>query len=606
MKQNRRDNGGLDLEFDGWENLAGEQRDQLAQRLKYFHVPASALQDNDDTQSRPVDLDMVAARLREISDNQDALPPDAPPLPPSERISTPLCDEVVETRASQTIAYHELVKNGGRIPVWDVSHEQRTRWKAFRNWQKYNRGIYDEDEEFAAYFEEAWRSMEERQANMSKSRRRDMELEERRRIESLRAEFKKNQEEKGLDDGDAGFLAFAEEEERRSIEAGHWWSSMTKGQYRRSRRVGFNHDQSWRYKEYYLWLREDNGRGGFPEYVAEAKRRLARHGFTRTFQLDKDPAQQDKLTTWIEYLNYEYSWHDRYERSIERLQPKCDEAWEKLVDSGVLRPGETYESVRTVEAAFRLSAKEALRMLERRSDLIINFIRGNWDLPKQKNNLHRQRRLLQWILEQVPLIEAELNEPKRSRLHQDAEATDDSKPTKRKRGEPSAVAYDMVSSVRATRSLKHGHGDERPPKRLRKNAQHSASHSAVGTSEIPKDRPSRRIETSQSRAIPRQPVLKNSPDADARTLAGRRCRGPPRAGTGPSFSFAEALALRLAKALLSPPLSLRVPLTVHHDGPGGRPYKNVRLHPPAREGFNQTLAQPRNVICITRLRSTHL
>lgn len=34
MKQNRRDGGGFDLDFDGWDNLAKEQRDQLARRLK--------------------------------------------------------------------------------------------------------------------------------------------------------------------------------------------------------------------------------------------------------------------------------------------------------------------------------------------------------------------------------------------------------------------------------------------------------------------------------------------------------------------------------------------------------------------------------------------
>lgn len=47
--------------------------------------------------------------------------------------------------------------------------------------------------------------------------------------------------------------------------------------------------------------------------------------------------------TWIEYLNYKSSWHGRYERSIKRLRPKYDEAWKQLVDSGVLRPGETDE-----------------------------------------------------------------------------------------------------------------------------------------------------------------------------------------------------------------------------------------------------------------------
>lgn len=31
--------------------------------------------------------------------------------------------------------------------------------------------------------------------------------------------------------------------------------------------------------------------------------------------------------TWIEYLNYEYLWYDRYKRSIKRLRPKYHKAW---------------------------------------------------------------------------------------------------------------------------------------------------------------------------------------------------------------------------------------------------------------------------------------
>lgn len=60
---------------------------------------------------------------------------------------------------------------------------------------------------------------------------------------------------------------------------------------------------------------------GFPEYVEALKERLAKHGFTRTFHLDKDPDRQDKLTTWIEYLGYEYWWLDQYtdKKAEERL-----------------------------------------------------------------------------------------------------------------------------------------------------------------------------------------------------------------------------------------------------------------------------------------------
>lgn len=56
-------------------------------------------------------------------------------------------------------------------------------------------------------------------------------------------------------------------------------------------------------------------KGRFPVYVETVEERLTRQGFTRYVQLDEDPAWQDKLTTWIEYLRDEYWWYDLCARS---------------------------------------------------------------------------------------------------------------------------------------------------------------------------------------------------------------------------------------------------------------------------------------------------
>jgi hypothetical protein len=65
---------------------------------------------------------------------------------------------------------------------------------------------------------------------------------------------------------------------------------------------------------------------------------------------------------------------------------------------------------RLVRAHPRLiPAKQALRMIERRCDLTREFIQGTW--LREKRNTYRHSLLLQWILEQVPVIEAELNQP---------------------------------------------------------------------------------------------------------------------------------------------------------------------------------------------------
>ncbi|KAL2171812.1 hypothetical protein VTG60DRAFT_1509 [Thermothelomyces hinnuleus] len=624
MKQNRRADGGFDLEFEGWENLAKEQRDQLAQRLT-----AAALKANDEVQSLPVDLDAVAARLREISDNQEALPIATSRSPSYERSPTVICDEFEETKQDETRAYHELVKDGGRpvypisrleevlnnpeghreillpwqrnpdleIPHGNVFVSQLATWKTFRYWQKKNRDIYNVEEEFATFSKEEWRRETEEIASLSRSRRKFLERSEREYLEKLRDKFLRMQEEKGVDDRDAGFSAFLEEEKRRNLEAGVKWLGMTEDEYRESLRVVFNRTEYWRHLDRFCWLREDHGRGGFPEYVAEARRRLAKHGFTRDFQLDKDLTRQDKLTTWIEYLNHEYAWYDRYERSIKRLRPGYDEAWKKLVESGVLRPGETDENLRTIESAARLqaeedqarkavtsaeaaakaalsetekakvgrsrltteerkrrlavahsrlvAAKEARKALEIRGDLITDFIRGTWDYAEQKRNIYRQRVRLQWALEQLPLIEAELDESngsragrgaKRSKPRQSNDGTDVWGPAERKKDEPSVPADDTRASARARKPPKRGAHDDmnhpRPLKRPRNDSNKPTSHATSGMSGISKNCLSRSIETSQSQATGQRSVAEKSINADTGDIAGQTLSRPPGNGHG--------------------------------------------------------------------------
>jgi hypothetical protein len=54
------------------------------------------------------------------------------------------------------------------------------------------------------------------------------------------------------------------------------------------------------------WQRKNREEGRFLKYVEGVKGGLAEAGFTWSFELDENPAQQSKLTTWIEYLDYEY------------------------------------------------------------------------------------------------------------------------------------------------------------------------------------------------------------------------------------------------------------------------------------------------------------
>ncbi|KAL8354467.1 hypothetical protein RB601_004050 [Gaeumannomyces tritici] len=90
------------------------------------------------------------------------------------------------------------------------------------------------------------------------------------------------------------------------------------------------------------YCREPGDSGvGFPGYVDAAKRRLARHGFTRSFELNQDPKQQGKLETWIEYLSFEYWWLDQFMHAIDCRKERGDKVSQELKDTGVLQPIET-------------------------------------------------------------------------------------------------------------------------------------------------------------------------------------------------------------------------------------------------------------------------
>lgn len=335
-------------------------------------------------------------------------------------------------RADERACHHELLADGGRpayaigllnlvsraskthrnmLPIWSRSEdemewrvftEQLFRWKEFRKWQKENRGIYEEGVEFAA--------------DLEARKQRLLRLDE-----DVQAAELEDQE--GLD----FFRRFWQEEHRRLQRS----------------------------------VREHHGDGGFPQYVEAVKRRLAAHNFTKAVWLEQDLERQDALATWIEYLNFEYWWDEKFDAEVRQLQPKHDEAWVELRSANVLRPLETSESILSgigwderglklrraedarekatsdaqslldrskdgpsrslsmaAERKERLTAalaryKEASKTLEltkRRCDRIADFrikFRYYWE---KRERADRHKAYLRWVLEQVPLVEAEMAE----------------------------------------------------------------------------------------------------------------------------------------------------------------------------------------------------
>lgn len=199
-------------------------------------------------------------------------------------------------------------------------------------------------------------------------------------------------------------------------------------------------------------LRE--GKWGFSEYAENVSRRLAKYGFTRPFQLDRDLNRQDKLTTWIEYLGFEHLFYDAPASYVKRFQRRHDEAWTKLVELNVLRPDETYEALHDSETLIRnayeekraekavqsatatvlwnekaklqdpgkilreqtladestlIVAKERHKTIKLRNDAIADFRSKTCRYDRDKENAERTACLLRWIKQQIPDIEIELS-----------------------------------------------------------------------------------------------------------------------------------------------------------------------------------------------------
>ena len=197
-----------------------------------------------------------------------------------------------------------------------------------------------------------------------------------------------------------------------------------------------------------------------PNYTEALRTLLAQYDFTRPFQLQDDLANQDALTTWIEYLGFVCAAHYRFTRVIQHHQPAHDQGWKALMDSGVLRPFETREYLEDLKSASRhdSEADQALKAVQlaqsavkavlrtasddssgsqqahalvlataqsrldaalmrqesvqRRNDLVEKFLLSVRSHSIAQTGARRQFILRQWVLQQLAPVEAEMKEAK--------------------------------------------------------------------------------------------------------------------------------------------------------------------------------------------------
>ncbi|KJZ79925.1 hypothetical protein HIM_00639 [Hirsutella minnesotensis 3608] len=495
MQKHRSHTGDYNLPVDGWDKLSTHDRSQLAERLK---AQVRILSQNPPGHSLPLDLDQLDARLRQLSDGDDIVPDVQGRM--QGRVTPPYSeeDELRDHIDDETEAYNDLVSDGGRplYPIslveqvsrnpeehrpvlcpfwgyprdtqlsWLVFRRQLKRWRDFRKWQIDNRGLEDEDGGLPAF------------------------------VEMMKRLYTKRGYEEGL----------------AKIEADPSW---LKSEWLDDQRVR-------RWQRYHL---RERGCNGFSDYVNAMKRRLARHGFTRPFQLQEDPKQQDKLTTWIEYLYFEYWWLDRYNDAIERLKPDHDKRWQELVDKKIPKPRETKDSIRTTPSSMErgrereqawqakqvaeadakrvyyltqedpnrltipkekrmqmlqaartklVAAQERYELTRRRVDMVTEFIRATSNYVDAKKDIAGHAALAQWVLEQVSLVEAELIQPEMAKAGPDTKskkrkrAQDEAKPEKRcpKKRKPGHEEIGRLSRSSGTGLADLGEASQSPPRTI--------------------------------------------------------------------------------------------------------------------------------------------
>ncbi|KAK3899035.1 hypothetical protein C8A05DRAFT_18468 [Staphylotrichum tortipilum] len=243
----------------------------------------------------------------------------------------------------------------------------------------------------------------------------------------------------------------------------HWRHFRTWQKYNRD--LTCSPDPSWATSKYFYarFIRRS------PDYTDALRTLLMHYDFNRPFQLHADPARQDALTTWIEYFGWTCAAHYRFARLIEQHQPAYDEAWKALVDTGLLRPYETTEYLETMESGFAADAEDnqahqdvllaqsavdaassmpdgdswdsqeaqALELSAANSTLeaalarqdvvtrrirhVSNFINATRLHRHARSDAKWQNTIMHWVLEQLPLVEAEGNTATPSGPKPDAE-----------------------------------------------------------------------------------------------------------------------------------------------------------------------------------------
>ncbi|KAF4333000.1 hypothetical protein FBEOM_13182 [Fusarium beomiforme] len=231
-------------------------------------------------------------------------------------------------------------------------------------------------------------------------------------------------------------------------------------------------------------LRVRRNRDTFDEYLARCTKSLSKQSLTTPLHMKQDPTDQDSLSQWLEYLCFElserkrYSWYKRYNQQYES-------AWQTLVNSKTLGSGETRDQIegseytsssdaertrlrqavevassnvllaerdmlspcvrgpvaqrKLFEAQAELdSAIQAFDHFQCRKDAIDTFFDTTSAYREARREARRHQMLLQWMRQQVSLIEKDLGLPSSTKhldldgsvfMDTDSDESEDQRPT---------------------------------------------------------------------------------------------------------------------------------------------------------------------------------
>jgi hypothetical protein len=173
-------------------------------------------------------------------------------------------------------------------------------------------------------------------------------------------------------------------------------------------------------------------------------------------------------------------------------------------------------------------ATAALKRVKRRGNLITDFIRGTFGHKRARRDLKHHGLLVRWMLEQIPLIEAESSKPRTSEGRSQAE-----RGAKRRRGRDGG---DETTGDRAPAGEEAGGympDGERPTKRVKSEGPPVPGISAAGRQRSPA---SRGAPPSPATPAPRQ--LRRSARIAALQASSGTVEAPPQAVKKPRQSKA--------------------------------------------------------------------